>query len=101
MCTLVALRLLLWTNGALPSSKLSYHPHPYSVGVPFRRLGCTLHILLSVPLYAFVVFLSNIRHLVCFVSIIPLAKLLGYGGEQMAFYLGKDLGELVIITLNK
>ena len=24
-----------------------------------------------------------------------------WGGEQMALYLGKDLGDLVIITLNK
>ena len=31
----------------------------------------------------------------------PLAKLLDYGGEQMLFYLGKDLGDLVKVTLSK
>ncbi|KAF7341487.1 Vacuolar calcium ion transporter [Mycena venus] len=35
-----------------------------------------------------------------FVSLIPLSKLFDYGGEQMAFYLGPDLGDLLIITLN-
>ena len=28
-------------------------------------------------------------------------KLLEYGGGQMAYYLGKDLGDLLTITLNK
>ncbi|KIP03693.1 hypothetical protein PHLGIDRAFT_228386 [Phlebiopsis gigantea 11061_1 CR5-6] len=36
----------------------------------------------------------------CFVAIIPLEKLFDWGGEQMALYLGKDLGDLVIVTLN-
>lgn len=36
----------------------------------------------------------------CFVAIIPLEKMFDWGGEQMALYLGKDLGDLVIITLN-
>jgi Ca2+:H+ antiporter len=35
-----------------------------------------------------------------FVSLIPLSKLFDYGGEQMAFYLGPDLGDLLMITLN-
>ena len=38
---------------------------------------------------------------VCFISIIPLEKMFDWGGEQMALYLGKDLGDLVIVTLNK
>uniref|UniRef100_A0A0W0FKV0 Sodium/calcium exchanger membrane region domain-containing protein n=1 Tax=Moniliophthora roreri TaxID=221103 RepID=A0A0W0FKV0_MONRR len=33
-------------------------------------------------------------------AIIPLEKLFDYGGEQMAFYVGKDLGDLIVITLN-
>ncbi|KAF9527191.1 hypothetical protein CPB83DRAFT_769027 [Crepidotus variabilis] len=33
-------------------------------------------------------------------GIIPLARLFDYGGEQMLYYLGKDLGGLVSITLN-
>ena len=38
---------------------------------------------------------------VSFFAIIPLERLFDYGGEQMSYYLGKDLGELLIITLNK
>jgi Ca2+:H+ antiporter len=36
----------------------------------------------------------------CFFSLMPLARFLDYGGEQMAFYLGKDLGDLVRVTLS-
>jgi len=57
---------------------------------------------------------------VCFLSTIPLEKLFDFGGEQMALYCGKvmgrfffflrgvksrspgqDLGDLVVVTLNK
>lgn len=38
---------------------------------------------------------------VCFLSIIPLERLFDYGGEQMAFYVGQQLGDLICITLNK
>jgi len=31
----------------------------------------------------------------------PLERLFDYCGEQMAFYCGKDLSDLIIITLNK
>ncbi|KAH9895936.1 hypothetical protein C8Q73DRAFT_643814 [Cubamyces lactineus] len=36
----------------------------------------------------------------CFLGIIPLECIFDWGGEQMALYLGKDLGDLLIITLN-
>ncbi|KAI0367923.1 hypothetical protein BV20DRAFT_999784 [Pilatotrama ljubarskyi] len=36
----------------------------------------------------------------CFLAIIPLECMFDWGGEQMALYLGKDLGDLLIITLN-
>ncbi|KAH9053055.1 hypothetical protein EDB87DRAFT_310553 [Lactarius vividus] len=36
----------------------------------------------------------------CFLAILPLQKLFDWGGEQMAMYLGKDLGDLVVVTLN-
>ncbi|KAJ3555454.1 hypothetical protein NM688_g2569 [Phlebia brevispora] len=36
----------------------------------------------------------------CFLSIIPMENLFDWGGEQMAIYLGKDLGDLATITLN-
>ena len=45
--------------------------------------------------------LDSKQSLVCFLSIIPLEKLFDWGGEQMALYLGKELGDLVVITLNK
>ncbi|KAF8974689.1 hypothetical protein BDZ97DRAFT_1911848 [Flammula alnicola] len=36
----------------------------------------------------------------CFFAILPLERLFDYGGEQMAYYLGKDLGDLATVTLN-
>ncbi|KIK65590.1 hypothetical protein GYMLUDRAFT_70711 [Collybiopsis luxurians FD-317 M1] len=36
----------------------------------------------------------------CLLAIIPLEKLFDFGGEQMAFYLGKDIGDLLVVTLN-
>ncbi|KAH9036459.1 hypothetical protein EDB85DRAFT_2143038 [Lactarius pseudohatsudake] len=36
----------------------------------------------------------------CYLAIAPLQKLFDWGGEQMAMYLGKDLGDLVVVTLN-
>jgi hypothetical protein len=38
---------------------------------------------------------------VCFLAIVPLEQMFDFLGEQMMFYLGKSLGELLIITLNK
>lgn len=35
-----------------------------------------------------------------FLAIMPLERLFDYCGEQMAFYCGKDLSDLIIITLN-
>lgn len=56
-------------------------------------------------LYVRTLFASHLSVLsisvVCFVSIIPLEKLFDFGGEQMALYTGKDLGDLIIVTLNK
>ncbi|EMD35858.1 hypothetical protein CERSUDRAFT_96082 [Gelatoporia subvermispora B] len=36
----------------------------------------------------------------CFLGIIPLERLFDWGGEQMAYYLGNGLGDLLIITLD-
>lgn len=36
----------------------------------------------------------------CFFAIVPLEHLFDYGGEQMAYYLGKDMGDLLVVTLN-
>jgi hypothetical protein len=38
---------------------------------------------------------------VSFLSIVPLEKIFDWGGEQIAMYCGPDLGDLIIITLNK
>ena len=45
--------------------------------------------------------LTHLPYPVSFFAIIPLQRLFDYGGEQMSYYLGKDLGELLIITLHK
>jgi len=42
---------------------------------------------------------SSTTFFLCFFSILPLAGFLEFGGEQLAFYLGKDLGDLVRVTL--
>jgi hypothetical protein len=39
--------------------------------------------------------------LVCFLGIVSLEKIFDWGGEQLAMYCGPDLGDLIIITLNK
>lgn len=36
-----------------------------------------------------------------FLALVPLEHLAEYGGEQLEFYVGKSLGELIVITLNK
>ncbi|KAH9047187.1 hypothetical protein EDB84DRAFT_523533 [Lactarius hengduanensis] len=36
----------------------------------------------------------------CFLAIIPLEILFDWGGEQMTMYLGKGLGDLVVVTLH-
>jgi len=38
---------------------------------------------------------------VSFMTIISLEKLFDWGGEQLAMYCGPDLGDLIIVTLNK
>ncbi|KAF8631279.1 hypothetical protein AX15_002605 [Amanita polypyramis BW_CC] len=43
---------------------------------------------------------STIPFALCFLAVMPLEKLFEYGGEQMACYLGRDLGDLLVITLN-
>ncbi|KAF7313554.1 hypothetical protein HMN09_00511500 [Mycena chlorophos] len=42
----------------------------------------------------------TVTFLLCFFAIIPLEKLFDYCGEQMAHYLGDDLGELLVVSLN-
>ncbi|KAJ3488853.1 hypothetical protein NLI96_g2549 [Meripilus lineatus] len=61
------------------------------------------YILIFVPFAWVAHFLhwnENLIFGLCFVAIIPLAKLFEWGGEQMDMYLGKDLGDLMTVTLN-
>ncbi len=39
--------------------------------------------------------------LVCFIAMIPLQKTLDWGAEQMGLFLGKELSDLLVITLSK
>ncbi|KAH9939646.1 uncharacterized protein BXZ73DRAFT_43395 [Epithele typhae] len=43
---------------------------------------------------------SAVVFVLCFLSIIPMEGMLDWGGEQMTLYLGKQFGDLLIITLN-
>ncbi|KAH9849126.1 hypothetical protein C2E23DRAFT_888514 [Lenzites betulinus] len=42
----------------------------------------------------------NTTFALCFLAIIPLECMFDWAGEQMALYLGKELGDLLIVTLN-
>ncbi|KAJ6539025.1 hypothetical protein B0H19DRAFT_960734 [Mycena capillaripes] len=61
-------------------------------------------LLVFVPVAWVVHFMGTLSHTVqfifCFIAIIPLCRLLDYGGENLALYCGKDIGDLIIITLN-
>ena len=50
--------------------------------------------------YIFRYGLTNVLS-VSFMTIIALEKLFDWGGEQLAMYCGPDLGDLIIVTLNK
>ncbi|THH28841.1 hypothetical protein EUX98_g5342 [Antrodiella citrinella] len=65
-------------------------------------------LLLAIPLAWVAHFLQDTEHSwghntvfsLCFTAIIPLEALFDWGGEQMAIYLGKTIGDLLIVTLN-
>lgn len=81
------------------SSSFRLHGYPISTSSPValvsrllvRRTFYLLSLLLIYGYYC----------LVCFFAIIPLSRLFEYGGEQMTYYVGKDLGDLILVTLNK
>ncbi|KAF5370031.1 hypothetical protein D9758_001349 [Tetrapyrgos nigripes] len=60
--------------------------------------------LLALPTVWTLHLLDKISHwltfTLCFVSLIPLSKLLDFGGENLALYCGKEFGDLIIVTLN-
>ncbi|EMD35865.1 hypothetical protein CERSUDRAFT_96090 [Gelatoporia subvermispora B] len=42
----------------------------------------------------------TVTYSLCFLSIVPLETMYDWGGEQMVWYLGTELGDLLIVTLN-
>ena len=62
-------------------------------------MGSPLHVChnpFAVPLRS-----QNDVPSVCFLAIVSLEKMFDWGGEQLAMYCGPDLGDLIMITLNK
>lgn len=60
-------------------------------------------LLIFVPI-AWGVHYAHVSHIakffLCFVAIMPLSKILDFGGEQLALYCGRTVGDLIVITLN-
>ncbi|KAF5387895.1 hypothetical protein D9615_000101 [Tricholomella constricta] len=61
----------------------------FVVFIPLAWIGHFVHAFSDTLTFAF-----------CFLALVPLEWLFDWGGEQMAFYLGTQLGDLVVITLN-
>ncbi|KAG6866493.1 hypothetical protein C0991_003037 [Blastosporella zonata] len=61
-------------------------------------------LLIFVPIAWGVHTVHQVSHIaqffLCFVAIMPLSKILDYGGEQLALYCGRAVGDLIVITLN-
>ncbi|KAK7470977.1 hypothetical protein VKT23_002391 [Stygiomarasmius scandens] len=61
-------------------------------------------LLLVVPVVWTLHFIDKTPHwltfTLCFISLIPLSKLLDFGAENLALYCGKDIGDFIIVTLN-
>ncbi|KAI0314564.1 hypothetical protein OF83DRAFT_437581 [Amylostereum chailletii] len=43
---------------------------------------------------------GHVTFSLCFLSILPLGRLMGWGAKQLSLYLGEGLGDLVLISLN-
>lgn len=71
----------------------------------WSRLTCPAHIL--IPTFFFLSSVDNSRHSIgpvpifvtSFLAIMPLAKLLGYGTEELALRVGQTLGGLINASL--
>ncbi|KAJ7755612.1 hypothetical protein DFH07DRAFT_743155 [Mycena maculata] len=61
-------------------------------------------LLVIVPVAWALHFVNGISHIVqfifCFIAIIPLCRLLDYGGENLALYCGKDFGDVIVVSAN-
>jgi hypothetical protein len=107
---LVSLRLTSSTDGYMRECSTHFSQrraqsfgclHSSCLGIPFPRMDtwaylCTYVIALCRPFLR-----SQNPLLVCFLAIVSLENMFDFGGEQLAMYCGPDLGDLIIITLNK
>jgi hypothetical protein len=77
------------------------HLHSSCLGIPLSRMDTWAHLWT----YVITLYRPSVRSLnllpVCFLAIVSLEKMFDWGGEQLAMYCGPDLGDLIIITLNK
>ncbi|KAF8917085.1 hypothetical protein CPB85DRAFT_1215600 [Mucidula mucida] len=67
-------------------------------------LSSTLNVFLVFVPLAWTMHFNKWRHALafalCFLAIMPLARLFEYGGHQMMYYCGKGFGELIVVSLN-
>lgn len=70
--------------------------NPEAFGGHAASFACKSHHLLQL----YDVDKCDVRE-VAFLAIMPLEKLFDFGGEQLAMYCGEDIGDLILITLNK
>jgi len=77
------------------------HLHSSCLGIPLPRMDTWAHLCTYVMTLCRPSLRSQNLLPVCFLAIISLERMFDWGGEQLAMYCGPDLGELIIITLNK
>jgi hypothetical protein len=75
--------------------------HSPCLGIPLLRMVTWVHLCTYVITLCRQSVRSQILLPVCFLSIVSLEKMFDWGAEQLAMYCGLDLGDLIIITLNK
>jgi len=77
------------------------HLHSSCLGIPFSRVDTWSHVCTYVITLRRPSVRSRNLLQVCFLAIVSLERMFDWGGEQLAMYCGPDLGDLIIITLNK
>ncbi|KAJ3540311.1 hypothetical protein NM688_g6245 [Phlebia brevispora] len=93
-------------NGEHLSNKVGWRESVKTV-FAFRKWPWPVYLVLLTPV-AWTFHFLNLQQqwahqttfALCFLSLIPLEIIFGWGGEQLALYLGTGLGDLVIVTLN-
>ncbi|KAJ7087170.1 hypothetical protein B0H15DRAFT_781584 [Mycena belliarum] len=81
-----------WTKSAVAIAQSSCKCSRLNILLVFLPAAWALHYVQSMS--------HTVQFAFCFVAIIPLCKLLDYGAENIALYCGKDVGDLIIVTLN-